>query len=46
MEIIPKQEIVKVFLLDNKGKKKTVYVFQGSNEAIYETKELFSEIEL
>ena len=46
MEIIPKQEIYKIFLLDNKGNKKSVYVFQGSNDAIYDTNELFSEIEL
>lgn len=46
MEIIPKQDIYKVFRLDAKGKKTEVYVFQGSSDAIYEPNELFSEIEL
>jgi hypothetical protein len=46
MEIVPKHEIFKVFRFDSKGKKKEVIVFQGSDQAIYKTNELFSEIEL
>lgn len=46
MEIIPKHEIFKVFRYDVTGKKKEVYVFQGSNRAVYDINELFSEIEL
>jgi hypothetical protein len=46
MEIIPKQDIFKVFHLDAKGKKTDVYVFQGSSATLYEVNDLFSEIEL
>jgi len=46
MEIIPKHEIIKIFRYDSTGKKKEVYVFQGSESAVYEPNELFSEIEL
>uniref|UniRef100_A0A6C0B6W0 Uncharacterized protein n=1 Tax=viral metagenome TaxID=1070528 RepID=A0A6C0B6W0_9ZZZZ len=46
MEIIPKHEIIKIFRYDSAGKKKEVYVFQGSESAAYELNELFSEIEL
>lgn len=46
MEIIPKHDIIKIFRYDSSGKKKEVYVFQGSDSAVYEPNELFSEIEL
>jgi len=46
MEIIPKHEIIKIFRYDSAGKKKEVYVFQGTETAVYELNELFSEIEL
>jgi len=46
MEAIPKEQIFKVFLLDAKGKKTAIHIFQGSSAEAYPPNELFSEIEL